>query len=104
MIARPDGWEELVAAGLWARAIRTPRSAAAFWKHLYESFEDVAIVRTALRDGDDAILVIIAPPDFVTDAEAILAEVVRLGTPPVASASLPDACRTDWFLAEWAHA
>lgn len=99
----PPGWEELVAAGLWARAIRIPKSEVAFWKHLYESFEDVAIVRTALNVDEDAIIAIISPPDFVSEAEAIFEDVLHRGVRAV-PAELPDACREDWFLAEWAHA
>lgn len=99
----PAGWERLAAAGLWARAIRVPRSDVAYWKHLYESFEDVAIVRTALNVDDDAIVAIIAPPDYVADAEAILDDATNRGM-SVDEAELPPACREDWFLAEWAHA
>jgi hypothetical protein len=98
----PPGWTELPAAGLWARPFRTPRPDAAFWKHLYESFEHVALIRTAANDGEEAILVIIAPADFVLEAQAILDDVVAYGSPPVGPAVLPDACREDWFLAEWA--
>jgi len=99
----PSGWEPLVAAGLWARALRIPKAEVAFWKHLYESFEDVAIVRTAQNVEDDAIVAIIAPPDFVGEAEAILDDVLHRGARAV-SAELPQSCREDWFLAEWAHA
>lgn len=99
----PAGWERLAAAELWARAIRVPRSDVAYWKHLYESFEDVAIVRTALNEGDDAIVAVIAPPDYRTEAEAILGDAIARGM-KAEDATLPPACRQDWFLAEWAHA
>lgn len=99
----PTGWEELSAAELWARAIRVPRADVAFWKHLYESFEDIAIVRTALNVEEDAIIAIIAPPDFITDAEAVYRDVLDRGM-RADPAPLPAACREDWFLTEWAHA
>lgn len=100
----PPGWEWLGAAELWVRPIRTGRADVAYWKHLYESFEDVALVRTAANEGDDAILAILAPADFVTEAERILAEVIALGAPRVGAADLPAKCREDWFLEEWASA
>ena len=86
---------------MWARAIRTRRADVAFWKHLFESFEDVAIVRTAANEGEDAIVAIVAPPDFVDEAEAILRDVVRRGSSRAMAAELPASCRQDWFLAEW---
>lgn len=99
------GWESLDAAGLWARGLEIPRADVAYWKHLYESFEHVAIVRTARNVGDDAAIVaIIAPPDFVGEAQAILDDALSRGTRRVEAAPLPDECREDWFLLEWAHA
>ncbi len=104
-IPMPEGWESLDAAGLWARGLEIPRSEVAYWKHLYESFEHVAIVRTARNVEDDgAIVAIIAPPDFVGEAQAILDDVLSCGTHRVEDAPLPDECREDWFLLEWAHA
>lgn len=101
MTASPGAWVELTGAGLHALAFRTPRCDVAFWKHLYESFEDVAIIRTAAHDGEEAILAVVAPPDFLEEARAILDDVIRRGTPPVSPAELPVGCREDWFLAEW---
>lgn len=104
-LAMPEGWEALDAAGLWARGLEIPRSEVAYWKHLYESFEHVAIVRTARNVADDAAIVaIIAPPDFVAEAHAILEDALSRGTPRAEAAPLPDECREDWFLLEWAHA
>lgn len=101
MTGVPAGWVELPEAKLFARGIRTARADVAFWKHLFESFEDVAIVRTAANDGDDAIVALVAPYDSVSEAEAILADVVGRGAPRVEQADLPAGCREDWFLAEW---
>ena len=80
MTAVPDRWCPLEAAGLWARALRIPRSEVAYWKHLYESFEHVAILRTARNVEEDlAIVAIIAPADFVAEADAILRDKIAAG-------------------------
>ena len=102
MTADRAGWEYLDPAELWVRVIRTGRADVAYWKHLYESFEDVALIRTAANEGNDALLAILAPADFVADAQAILDEVLALGAPRAEPAELPERCRLDWFLDEWA--
>lgn len=100
--ARPEHWVALPAAGLWARALRTAKGEVAFWKHLFESYEEVALVRTAETVGDDVILAIVAPPDFLAVADEILEDVARRGSPVLVPAELPARCREDWFLEEWA--
>ena len=94
-------WVELARAGLFARAFRTDRADVAFWKHLFETYEDVAVVRTALEDGSDSILALVATGDFVTEVDEILSEVLSRGTPRVEAIELPEHCRDDWFLGRW---
>ncbi len=96
-------WLELPSAGLWVRAFRTGREDVAFWKHLFESFEDVAVVRTAANEGPDAIVALVATRDFVEEAESVLDDVVRRGAPRVVATALPAHCREDWFLTEWSR-
>jgi hypothetical protein len=94
-------WVELSRAGVHARAFRTDRSDVAFWKHLFETYEDVAVVRTALEDGADSIIALIATGDFVVEVDEILRDVLSRGTPRVESIQLPEHCRDDWFLSHW---
>jgi hypothetical protein len=101
-VARSGAWVELPAAGLWARALRTAKVEVAFFKHLFESYEEVALVRTAATVGDDVILAVVAPPDFTAVADEILLDVARRGSPALEPAELPESCREDWFLEEWA--
>ena len=95
------GWTELASPGLWARALLIAREDVAFFKHLLESFEDVGLVRTAEDRGEQVILAVIAPLDFVGDADHVLADVEAHEPARFAAASLPRKCVTDWFLAEW---
>lgn len=102
MQAVPDGWTFLEDAGLVAIAFRVARRDIAYFKYLFESYEDVAIVRTVeTLDASSAVIAVLAAPDQVEDAEQILAEVERSGTPAVARVELPPVCREDWFLEEW---
>ncbi len=50
--------------------IRVARADIAFVKFIFESYEGIAVVRTLDRHAAD--LVVLAVPDFVADAHAIL--------------------------------
>jgi len=49
----------------------------AYVKFVVESYEGVAVLRTL--DADAALLVVLAAPDFLTDARAIVAAVAAEG-------------------------
>jgi len=98
------GWTRLGSAGLDARALLVARRDIAFWKHLFESYEGVAILRTVeTLDEDRAVVALLATPDATGDASAILESVEAEGSPAFADAPLPAVCREDWFLAAWAR-
>ena len=94
-------WIELGSPGLHACALRIDREDVAFFKHLIESFEDVALVRTAEGRGDQVVLAVIAPSDYLGDAGEILLEVARREPGRFTWTNLPTRCVEDWFLAEW---
>ncbi len=79
-----------------------PRRDVAFWKHLFESYEDLAIVRTVetRRDGT-VVIAVLVPPDGAPFAAEALADVARSGAAPFAAEPLPPVCAEDWFLARW---
>lgn len=96
------GWTSLGPAGLEARVLRVARRDIAYFKYLFESYEGVAILRTVeTLDRDTAVIAVLATPDFVAEAEAILRDVEAVGSPDIAPAVLPAVCREDWFLAAW---
>jgi len=99
-----EGWTRLGASGLLARALLVSRRDIAFWKHLFESHEGVAILRTVeTLDLDRAIVALIATPDWTSVASGILDSVRADGTPAFEDRALPSACHEDWFLATWAR-
>jgi hypothetical protein len=99
-----DAWSPLRDSGLLARAIVVPRETIAYFKYLFESYEGVAIVRTVETiDRASVAIAILATPDFVAEAEAILRDVERHGAPAFTAVTLPPVCREDWFLARWAR-
>jgi len=98
------GWWLLADAVLWARVIRVRREDIAFFKHLFESYEGVAIVRTVETLGDGTVeIAVLATADFRDETDAILADVAARGAPGFLPAPLPPACTEDWFLREWAR-
>jgi Domain of unknown function (DUF4911) len=100
----PAGWTPLEPAGLVAIALRVPRRDISYFKYLFESYEGVAIVRTVETiDARAAVIAILAPPDQADDADGILCEVERLGSPPVSRTPLPAVCAEDWFLEAWVN-
>ncbi len=68
--------------------------AIAMVKFLFESYEDIGIVRTL--DRHRAVIVLLAAPDFVDDVEAILAELVASGGARRVAA--PPEADGDWLM------
>lgn len=96
------GWTRLGSAGLDARALLVARRDIAFWKHVFESHEGVAILRTVeTLDREHAVVALLATPDWTVVASEILASIEEAGAPPFAHRPLPAACHEDWFLATW---
>ncbi len=100
-----ERWSLLGDAALWARVIRVVREDIAYFKHLFESYEGVGIVRTVeTRDDGTVEIAILATEDFIEEADAIVADVAARGAPPFSDAPLPPVCTEDWFLREWTRA
>ncbi|MEI8359147.1 MAG: DUF4911 domain-containing protein [Deltaproteobacteria bacterium] len=102
---RDPAWTRLETAGVDARAFRVWRRDIAFWKHLFESYEGVAILRTVAKlDDERAIIALLATPDMAPEADAILASLAEGSAPDFEVETLPAVCREDWFLATWGRA
>ncbi|MFM7140377.1 MAG: hypothetical protein ACKO2K_00450 [Alphaproteobacteria bacterium] len=96
------GWTRLGSAGLDARALLVARKDIAFWKHVFESHEGVAILRTIeTLDRDRTVVALLATPDWTAVASEILASIEESGSPPFSPEPLPPVCHEDWFLATW---
>ena len=54
--------------------LRVPRAEIAYVKFVFESYEGIAIVRTL--DRYEARVVVLAVPDFLADARAVVAALV----------------------------
>lgn len=72
---------------LW---LRVPRREIAYVKFVFESYEGVAVCRTL--DPDEAIVVVIAVPDFADDARRVIEALAADGacTPIAAPLDLAD--------------
>ena len=67
------GWQRLGAAGLQARALRIQRADVAFFKHIFESYEEVGMVRTVETRPDATVLIaVLAVDDYVHVAQAVV--------------------------------
>ena len=71
----------------------------AYVKFIFESYEEVGLIRTVERDK--AIIVLLAMSDFLDTARAILASLKR--DIPFAEIPRPAATTDDWFMAELAE-
>lgn len=71
----------------------------AYVKFIFESYEEVGIIRTV--DRKKAIIVLLAMPDFVDSARAIL-ESLRQEV-PLQEIPRPADMGDDWFMAELAE-
>ena len=104
MISLTD-WQPLRDSGLHARALRVDRVAVALVKHLFESCQDVGIVRTVVTHDDGTVsIAILVPASFVSIAAEILEDLRRSGVPRFTGETLPPVCSEDWFLATWTRA
>ena len=70
----------------------------AYIKFIFESYEEVGIIRTV--DRKKAIIVLLAMNDFVAVARAILASLER--EIPLREIARPAGVQDDWFMAELA--
>ena len=70
----------------------------AYIKFIFESYEDVGIIRTV--DRKTAVIVLLAVPDFVDVAQSILAALKR--ELPLTEIPRPASVRDDWLMAELA--
>ena len=70
----------------------------AYIKFIFESYEEVGIIRTV--DRKKAIIVLLAMNDFVSVARAILASLER--EIPLREIARPANVQDDWFMAELA--
>lgn len=78
--------------------LEVPPADIALYKFLFESYEEIGIIRTL--DRRRALIVLLVVPDFVADAEALIAAAERdYGARRVAAPSEPT---EDWLLADLA--
>jgi hypothetical protein len=78
--------------------LETPPEHIAYIKFIFESYEEVGIIRTVNRK--QAIIVLLAVPDFVEVAHKILQSLKR--EVPLAEIACPADLTDDWLLAELA--
>ncbi len=74
--------------------LRVPPREIAFVKFLFESYEGVGVVRTV--DPREAIVVVLAVPDFVDIAREVVASLQR--ETPCEEISAPPRASGDWLL------
>jgi len=72
----------------------------AYIKLIFESYEEVGIIRTV--DRKKSIIVLLAMPDFVDDARAIIDSLKQ--DIPLAEIPRPADLTDDWFMVELAEA
>ena len=78
--------------------LETPPSNIAYIKFIFESYEEVGIVRTV--DRKKAVIVLLAMRDFADTARAILESLQR--EIPLQEILLPGHMPDDWFMCELA--
>jgi hypothetical protein len=97
-----ETWVPLKSSGLYARVLRVDRVEVAFFKHLFESYEEVGIVRTVETRSDGTVAIaVLVPMDYTAVAAGILADVADRGAPRFDPEPLPPVCTEDWFLEAW---
>jgi hypothetical protein len=97
-----EAWAPLRSSGLHARVLRVGRAQVAFFKHLFESYEEVGIVRTVETRSDGTVAIaVLVPQDYTGVAAGILADVASRGAPRFDPEALPPVCTEDWFLEAW---
>ena len=83
---------------LQAIYLETPPECIAYIKFIFESYEDVGIIRTV--DRKKSIIVLLAMNDFIDTAREIL-DSIRQDV-PLAEVLRPNDITDDWFMAELA--
>ncbi len=78
--------------------LETPPEHIAYIKFIFESYEEVGIIRTV--DRKKAVIVLLAVPDFAQIAEAILASLKQ--EIPLVEIPRPADMNADWLMAELA--
>ena len=78
--------------------LELPSEQIAYVKFIFESYEDVGIIRTV--DRKKAIIVLLAMDDFLDSARAILASLEK--EIPLRQISRPASIGDDWLMAELA--
>ncbi len=71
----------------------------AYVKFIFESYEEVGIIRTV--DRKRAVIVLLAMPDFIAAAREILSALKQ--EVPLAEIPRPAEMNDDWFMAELAE-
>lgn len=84
---------------LQAVYLETPPEQIAYIKFVFESYEEVGIIRTV--DRKKAIIVLLAVTDFVETARQILNSIRQVV--PVAEISRPTDVTDDWLMSELAN-
>jgi hypothetical protein len=79
--------------------LQTPPEQIAYIKFIFESYEDIGIIRTV--DRKQAIIVLLAVKDFIGAARAIL-EALKQEVPLV-EIPRPADLTDDWLMAELTH-
>ena len=84
---------------LQAVYLETPPEQIAYIKFIFESYEDVGIIRTV--DRKKAVIVLLAVPDFLAEARRIL-DALKLEVPLV-EIPRPADMTDDWLMVELAN-
>ncbi|HEX7232192.1 MAG TPA: DUF4911 domain-containing protein [Candidatus Binatia bacterium] len=79
--------------------LELPSEQIAYVKFIFESYEDVGIIRTV--DRKKAIIVLLAMDDFLDSARAIIASLER--EIPLRQISRPPNISDDWLMTELAR-
>lgn len=78
--------------------LELPTEQIAYVKFIFESYEDIGIIRTV--DRKKAIIVLLAMDDFLDPARAILASLEK--EIPIREIARPSSISDDWLMAELA--
>jgi hypothetical protein len=80
--------------------LETPPEHIAYLKFIFESYEDIGIIRTV--DRKRAVIVLLAVADFVDLAREVLESLKR--EVPLVEISRPDDLSGDWLMVELTNA
>jgi hypothetical protein len=82
--------------GLFCIYLELPPEHIAYVKFVFESYEEVGIIRTV--DRKNAVIVLLAMPDFIDTARKILDSIKN--DVPLREIAPPADMQEDWFMAE----